>query len=144
MFAKKAGKDSRLSCLFCACFASITQTVVSFLFATELNADLVGQAQSHLPCLFEPALAHAVLARAGVTLDAGLAGVDGDATKAQRARNFNDLVAIERDDAKNFAAAADNGFICRAAVPQNHHKPRHKHPAKAYNQPVAEFYLFKR
>ena len=64
-----------------------------FASTIQFDADLIGQADGNFTCLFQPALAHAILARAGVGGDTRLPIVDGNLTEAERAGYFDDLVA---------------------------------------------------
>ena len=72
---------------------SVAQRVVGALAADDLHADLVGRADGDLTRPLQPALTHAILARAGVGDDTYAALFDGDAGHAERSGYFDLAVA---------------------------------------------------
>src|SRR3989338_955514 len=92
---------------------SVIEAVIFLGAAGQLDADLIGQADGDLPGLLQPALAHAVLSRAGIEDDARLALLNADDADSKRAGNFDLLVARQRHFAENLSAAADGGRRAR-------------------------------
>ena len=74
----------------------VIEAVIIFLLAAQFDTDLIGQADGNFADLFHPALAHAILARAGVGGDACLMIVDGDFAEAQWPRHFQFKIARQR------------------------------------------------
>src|SRR3990167_7321309 len=116
---------------------SVIEAVIFLGAAGQLDADLIGQADGDLPGLLQPALAHAILSRAGIGDDTRLALLNADDADAKRAGNFDLLVARQRHFAENLPAAADDGPVGEDAAPQLEHEQHHAQAAEQQRQPVA-------
>src|ERR1019366_1516138 len=95
----------------------IIEAVIFLFAADQFDTHLIGQAQCDLPGLLQPALAHAVLARAGVGGDARLAVLYSDDADAKRAGHLDLLIARQRHYTQDFTAAADDGLVGKVAAP---------------------------
>src|SRR3989338_9991570 len=103
----------------------IIEAVIFLGAAGQFDADLIGQADGDLPGLLQPALAHAILSRAGIGDDARLALLNADDADAKRAGNLDLLVARQRYFAENLSAAADDGPVGEVAAPQLEREQHH-------------------
>ena len=95
----------------------IVEAVILFPAAGQFDAYLIGQAQRNFSGLLQPALAHAVLARAGVGCDACFTVLDADDGCPERARDFDLLVAGQRHFLEYLSTAADDGLVGEVAAP---------------------------
>src|SRR3990167_9433263 len=116
---------------------SVIEAVIFLGAAGQLDADLVGQADGDFPGLLQPALAHAVLSRAGIGDDARLALLNADDADAKRAGDFDLLVARQRHFAENLSAAADDCPVGEVATPQLEREQHHAQATEQQRQPVA-------
>src|SRR3990167_4857693 len=98
-------------------FSLIVEAVIFFLATGQFHTDLVGQAEGDFTGLLQPALAHAVLTRAGVGSNARLASLYGDNADAKRARYFDLLVTRQGHFTEDFAAATDDCLVGETAIP---------------------------
>src|SRR3989338_5546020 len=95
----------------------IIEAVIFFPATGQLDADLIGQAEGDFTGLLQPALAHAVLTRAGVGGDARLASLYGDNAGAKRPGYFDLLVTRQWHFTEDFAAATDDCLVGETAIP---------------------------
>src|SRR5574337_688919 len=117
--------------------SSIVEGVIVGAAAGEGQGHVVGGADGHRAGTREPALAHAVLARAGVGSDPRAAGLDFHPGDAQGARHFHDLRPIQGQAGEHRPAGTDFRPVRRTAAPQPQEGVAGQTQAQGHHQPVA-------